>query len=241
MRLNVGHYVLDTRHLTRSEHGAYLLLLMSMWSAGGRLAADDAQLAKLALCTPDEWAEMRATIMRFFTKRGRSISQKRLTAELAHARDVIEERRKAGAAGGKASGRKRRQIAEAKAKQSPSKSSRSKSRHTETKDSYGGTQRGSSVKEARDPNVAGRDAPATGRAVPLRLLDAVAAATSSAFVGACLCGATMDGDVLRPSTFYAHDMLAKDRAAGAVLEANGITLGAAVPLAERPIRQGKGL
>jgi len=96
MPLYIADYLADTTHLTRSEHGAYLLLLMSMWRAGGRLPADDAKLAKLAQCSPDEWSDMRATILEFFKRRGGLLTHKRVTAEIARYENRIERSRKGG-------------------------------------------------------------------------------------------------------------------------------------------------
>jgi hypothetical protein len=76
MRLYIGDYLADTIHLSRGEHGAYLLLLMAMWRAGGKLPAQDAKLAKIAKCTPKEWVGMRETLLAFFQRRGGTISHK---------------------------------------------------------------------------------------------------------------------------------------------------------------------
>lgn len=96
--LYVADYLSDTTHLSRSEHGAYLLLLMAMWRAGGKLPADDRKLAKLTLSTPEEWAEMRETILEFFKRRGGTLTHKRLTGELAKYEDKIGKRSEAGKA-----------------------------------------------------------------------------------------------------------------------------------------------
>ena len=97
--LYVGDYLADTTHLTRSEHGAYLLLLMAMWRAGGRLPSDDGRLARLAMCSPDEWADMRSVILEFFKRRGGHIYSPRLQKELAKYENRIERAKKGGKCG----------------------------------------------------------------------------------------------------------------------------------------------
>jgi uncharacterized protein YdaU (DUF1376 family) len=94
--LYVADYHADTTHLSRGEHGAYLLLLMAMWRAGGRLPATDDRLARLAMCTPEEWADMRSTIMEFFKRRGGHITHKRIAAEIAKYENRIVRSRKGG-------------------------------------------------------------------------------------------------------------------------------------------------
>ena len=76
-------YLADTTHLTTIEHGAYLLLLMAMWRAGGSLPSDDKQLARFARLTPGQWLRMKPTIIAFFTVSSDSITQGRLTDELS--------------------------------------------------------------------------------------------------------------------------------------------------------------
>lgn len=62
----VGDYLADTTHLTVTEHGAYLLLLMSMWRNGGSLPNDDRSLARHARCTRAQWERMRPVLAPFF-------------------------------------------------------------------------------------------------------------------------------------------------------------------------------
>lgn len=101
MKLYVADYLGDTHHLGAVEHGAYLLLLMSMWRAGGTLPAADANLAKLARCTPDQWAEIRPVIMPFFrVARGR-ITHKRIAEEMAKYENTSRQRSEAGKRGGR--------------------------------------------------------------------------------------------------------------------------------------------
>lgn len=81
MPLYIGDYARDTTHLTCVEHGAYLLLLMAMWNGGGKLPSDDIRLSKLTRLTVDQWRDIKPTIMEYFTKRGGTMTQKRLSKE----------------------------------------------------------------------------------------------------------------------------------------------------------------
>jgi len=121
MRLYWGDYFRDTRRLSLREHGAYLLLLGELWVQGGKLPADDDTLARAALCTPAEWAEMRPTIMPFFRVVRGKLTQKRLAEELAKYDDTIRKRKLAGQKGGKATRGNGEENTEANAKHLPTK------------------------------------------------------------------------------------------------------------------------
>lgn len=80
-------YLGDTNHLTTTEHGAYLLLLVTMWRAMGTLPNDDRQLAKFARLTTTQWQRIKPTIMPFFQALpDGTITQGRLTDELGAVR-----------------------------------------------------------------------------------------------------------------------------------------------------------
>lgn len=86
-------YFADTRHLSRDEHGAYLLLLMEAWRRPRcSLPDDDVLLARLTCSTPDEWAALKSTVMAFWSLDGRSKewTQKALSKE----RDFLSNQRK---------------------------------------------------------------------------------------------------------------------------------------------------
>lgn len=102
MPFYVADYLADTTHLSTLEHGAYCLLLMSMWRAGGTLPDDDAKLAKFARMTSAQWARVRATVMHFFDVSEGSVTQSRLAREIAKHSDVVRRRRESGSMGGKA-------------------------------------------------------------------------------------------------------------------------------------------
>jgi len=77
-------YLGDTTHLTTIEHGAYLLLLISMWRTQDKsLPNDDARLAKYVRLTPGQWKRIKPEVMRFFEVDGDVIFQGRLRDEAA--------------------------------------------------------------------------------------------------------------------------------------------------------------
>ncbi|MCR6671462.1 DUF1376 domain-containing protein [Devosia ginsengisoli] len=89
-------YLADTGHLTTLEHGAYLMLLMSMWRAGGDLPNDDRKLARFAKLTTPQWQRIKDTIMEFMTVSpdGLTVSQGRLGDELQYVRDHSKKQAK---------------------------------------------------------------------------------------------------------------------------------------------------
>lgn len=96
MPLNVGDYLADTGHLSTTQHGAYLLLLMHYWRKR-ELPADDKQLAAIAKLPLRIWLDMKETIQAFFFEGWR---HKRVEAEIARRIEVSEKRAAAGAKGG---------------------------------------------------------------------------------------------------------------------------------------------
>lgn len=95
MPLYVADYLRDTRHLTASEHGAYLLLIMQYWTAGS-LPSDDARLARIASMSEAEWREARPIIAELFEPGWR---HKRIDDELAKSAEKYERRSEAGKRG----------------------------------------------------------------------------------------------------------------------------------------------
>jgi len=69
-----------------AENGAYLLLLIAMWRAGGYLPNDDARLARFCRSKGNEWLKVKPTVMEFFKVEGDRITQGRLLEELEKAR-----------------------------------------------------------------------------------------------------------------------------------------------------------
>lgn len=100
MPLWIGDYLADTQHLTRSEHGAYFLILLAYWRNGGPLPDDDKRLAAIAKATPREWQVLRPTIAEFFTVGDGVWKQKRADEEIKSSqtrKDKATEKAKAAA------------------------------------------------------------------------------------------------------------------------------------------------
>ena len=89
-------YLKDTGHLTATEHGAYLLLILHYWDKGG-LPDNDLMLRRIAKLTTDQWAESREVLAAFFTP---DWKHKRVDAEIARARELSEKRALAAQAKG---------------------------------------------------------------------------------------------------------------------------------------------
>jgi uncharacterized protein YdaU (DUF1376 family) len=98
----VRDYLMDTQHLTRDQHGAYLLLLGTAWTQGGYLPDDDEVLAAIAKATPAEWDAMKGRIMAFWTLTKRGWKQKRLMKEIEYVSEQKERRKRAAQIGGRA-------------------------------------------------------------------------------------------------------------------------------------------
>ena len=96
MPLYVGDYLGDTGHLTTTQHGAYLLLMMHYWRKG-ELPDDDRQLSKIAKLPLKTWCDYRATLQDFFYD---GWKHKRIDVELAKMTRVSEKRAIAGQKGG---------------------------------------------------------------------------------------------------------------------------------------------
>jgi uncharacterized protein YdaU (DUF1376 family) len=96
MPLYVGDYLGDTGHLTTTQHGAYLLLMMHYWRKG-ELPDDNRQLSKIAKLPLKTWCEYHATLQDFFYD---GWKHKRIDAELQRMMRVSEKRAIAGQKGG---------------------------------------------------------------------------------------------------------------------------------------------
>lgn len=66
MPLFIGDYLGDTMHLSTTEHGAYLLLIMHYWRTGKPLPDGDEALSRIARLPREQWDSMAPVIRAFF-------------------------------------------------------------------------------------------------------------------------------------------------------------------------------
>lgn len=101
MPLWIADYQADTMHLNTTQHGAYILLLMHHWRAGG-VPDDISQLAAITRCDQSLFRRsIWPVLCGFFTKDGGCLVQKRALAERALAEELTEKRSTAGKEGAK--------------------------------------------------------------------------------------------------------------------------------------------
>jgi uncharacterized protein YdaU (DUF1376 family) len=91
-----GNYFGDTRHLSRAQHGSYLLLIGHYWMHAG-LPDDDEQLARIACASPEEWKADRRVLQLFFHD---GWHHKRIDEELRRYASIRAARAVAGSKGG---------------------------------------------------------------------------------------------------------------------------------------------
>lgn len=137
MPLWVGDFTMKTQDLDAKEAGAYILLLMAMWSRDGTLPNDSKKLQRVARVGRD-WPKVWASIQHYFEVKDGKIFNARLTEELHKANTKRKVNAQAGARGGRAKALKNNNVVLANAsnslKQSKSYSDKSKT-NTEVEDS----------------------------------------------------------------------------------------------------------
>ncbi|WP_395055209.1 YdaU family protein [Polaromonas sp.] len=85
MPLWIGAYLADTTHLSRDQHGGYLLLLIAYWRNRGPLIDQGERLSNICKATPAEWRRLRPLLVEFFEERDGTWVHGRADKELAAA------------------------------------------------------------------------------------------------------------------------------------------------------------
>jgi uncharacterized protein YdaU (DUF1376 family) len=177
MPIYIGDYLADTGHLTTTQHGAYLLLLMHYWRKR-ELPDDDKQLAAIAKLPLRIWLDSKETIQSFFHE---GWKHKRIESELDKRQEVSVKRADAGAKGGKRKATPKEAIAT------------SSEAFASVLLKQNGSMTQSQAKEDSEANASGADAPVDYRKrlfdVGLKKLSAMTGKGPDAcrsFVGKCL-------------------------------------------------------
>lgn len=119
MQLYVSDFIGDTLHLSTEQIGAYMLMLMAMWNAGGSLPDDDAKVARVVRMSVKKWRAISDDLMVYFDRSEGLITHNRLTKELQKSERKSQSRASAGAKGGAAKALKNNNQVVANAKQLP--------------------------------------------------------------------------------------------------------------------------
>lgn len=115
MQLYVSDFLGDTLHLSTEQIGAYMLLLMAMWNAGGSLPYDATKLARVTRLSLKRWQGAAPDLMEFFEVAGGLITHHRLTRELQKSESKSRLRASAGAHGGRSKSLKNKEAGMANA------------------------------------------------------------------------------------------------------------------------------
>src|ERR1035437_3994521 len=99
MPLYVGDFLRDTRHLTTTQVGAYMLLLMHYWSTGS-LPKDVPSLRRITVQDRHQWRRNAPVISAFFSPDWR---HERMEKELEKAQQISLKRQVYGSKGGRLS------------------------------------------------------------------------------------------------------------------------------------------
>jgi uncharacterized protein YdaU (DUF1376 family) len=110
MQFYQSDFIGDTLHLNTEQLGAYMLLLMAMWNAGGQLPNDDKLLARITRVSAKRWHLVGSEVMEFFQIEGNFITQARLQKEINGYSEKVLRYRENGSLGGKATALKTKKV-----------------------------------------------------------------------------------------------------------------------------------
>lgn len=118
--LYTGDYLRDTQHLSMSEHGAYLKLIMYCWDQKGPAPLDERRLMGIVNArSTDEIEAMRRVLAEFFVRMDDGHYNTRLQREIERAGSISAARSEAGKLGYQAKAKQLPSNSLASAKQEP--------------------------------------------------------------------------------------------------------------------------
>lgn len=120
--LSTSAYLADTQHLSLPQHGAYLLIMMTMQRAKGWIPDDDRVLANICKLSVPKWKQIATEVRALLMSRDGKLSQKRLLSGIEKTLKTISVNAQNGRAGGVAKSLKTRPSTVATAKISPDNS-----------------------------------------------------------------------------------------------------------------------
>jgi uncharacterized protein YdaU (DUF1376 family) len=95
MPLYIGDFIADTMHLSATETGMYIRLLLHCWQHTV-IPRDERQLAMIAHCDGRTWRRYRETVLAFFQPcDGNSMQHSRVTKELRRTFEISRKRKDA--------------------------------------------------------------------------------------------------------------------------------------------------
>jgi uncharacterized protein YdaU (DUF1376 family) len=78
MPLDTDAYLADTPHLSTVEHGAYMLILMTLWrSKDGWIDGNEKYLRRVARLSPAKWRQIEVSIRKLLIEKDGKVAQKR--------------------------------------------------------------------------------------------------------------------------------------------------------------------
>jgi uncharacterized protein YdaU (DUF1376 family) len=117
--IGIADYLADTQHLSTIQHGAYLLLMMTMRRHGAWLPNDETKLARICKMSVAKWRQIAPDIMALLIEKDGKITQKRVLADVEKQMKAVTQNRINGAAGGHAKALKNKDVDLATAKAAP--------------------------------------------------------------------------------------------------------------------------
>jgi uncharacterized protein YdaU (DUF1376 family) len=117
--LSTSAYLADTQHLSLPQHGAYLMILMTMWRSNGWIPNDERVLANICKISITKWRHIGGPVRALLFERDGKLSQKRLLFEIENALKIKSINAENGSKGGRAKALKNKDTGLANATISP--------------------------------------------------------------------------------------------------------------------------
>lgn len=133
LQFYAGDYLADTLELTTEQHGAYLLLLLTMWRHKAKLPYDIPKLARITRLSPARFKRIWPDIAHYFTVEDGFIRNKKLSEQHEKVAEISAKRADVGRKGGEAKALKSKEPEPAIATDLPSYSQNHNQNHTEDK------------------------------------------------------------------------------------------------------------